>query len=70
MNADLSSCRLMGGDTFKDASTLTRQTTTDGMAASGTSDSLSVETSAQYGKFVDSQSQEPLLPAKDSDEEE
>lgn len=69
MNADLSNCRLMAGDTFKDASTLTRQATSDGMAASGTSDSLSVETSAQYGKFLESQSQEPLLPPKDSEED-
>lgn len=70
MNADLSDCRFMtGADTFKDASTLTKQTVSETTSASAVSDSLSAESSAQYGKFLESQSQEPLLPPKESDED-
>ena len=69
MDTDLSDCRFLLKDVFKDASTLTKQTESENLSASATSGSLSVETSAQFGKFLESQSSEPLLPRNDTEED-
>ena len=69
METNLSECHLPIGDIFKDASTLTKHSESESMATGGTSDSLSPENSAQYGKFLESQSQEPLLPPKETEED-